>query len=156
MPISNSFFPNKQKIIGVKSGTFRLGLMSHHIWALKQCKSFGVDHLIVLTNSDDFIKKNKGFGLPLNERLEILSACQYIDEVGFFLENTEDDWKKTYKRDRLVKEHGQHALLYLFHSIEIIGKEFIPGSKNADRIIYIPKIKGSSTKIIQEIRRDYE
>ena len=72
--------------ITVVSGGFD-PLHSGHISYLKDAKNFG-SYLIVLLNSDDWLKQKKGkFLLPFLERKIILENIKYVDEVMEF----EDD-----------------------------------------------------------------
>ena len=52
-----------------------------HIRHFKAAKELG-DKLIVILNSDNFLKKKKGFVfMPYEERKEIIDSIKYVDEV---------------------------------------------------------------------------
>lgn len=69
------------KIIGYTQGTFDMFHVGHLNLlknARKQC-----DYLVVGVNSDELVKmyKNKDVIVPLDERIEIVKAIRYVDEV---------------------------------------------------------------------------
>lgn len=52
-----------------------------HIEYLRKAKELG-DYLIVLVNSDEAAFRKKGYCfMPLNERIEIIKALKFVDEV---------------------------------------------------------------------------
>lgn len=53
-----------------------------HIELLEYCKSLG-DYVVISLNTDDFIKRYKGFPpiIPYNQRKAMLLATKYVDEV---------------------------------------------------------------------------
>ena len=52
-----------------------------HIKYLKKAKSLG-DELVVILNTDDFLKKKKGYVfMPYIERKQILQSIKYVDRV---------------------------------------------------------------------------
>ena len=53
-----------------------------HLNILKRSKALG-DYLIVAVSTDDLVSsyKNKIPIIPLEERIEIVKACKYVDEV---------------------------------------------------------------------------
>ena len=67
------------------NGTFDI-LHPGHIELFKTAKNLG-DKLIVATDSDEKIRKDKGEHRPMNDlcsRIAMLSAIKYIDDVLFF------------------------------------------------------------------------
>jgi cytidyltransferase-like protein len=134
-------------IIGVKSGTFTI-LTKGHIECLKFCKKY-CDYLIVVINDDEYITNKKGFcAVPAEERREVLLGLKYVDEVIIYAGPHEQGVLK-HLREKYVDD-----LLTVFHSIETHDKEFIPGDKIADRLIFVPDVKSSSTSdIIHKIYR---
>lgn len=136
-------------IIGIKSGTFTV-LHPGHIWMFDYCKQY-CDYLIVLTNSDDYIKRKKGVvPIDLQGRMGILKSLRQVDQVGTFTEDTEDNWIRLFKPE--MQDMWPRSKLIVFHSIEIYGKTHIPAADVADQIIYIPRIAGSTTEIFETIR----
>ena len=76
------------KIIVTTNGSFDI-LHIAHINFLEKARSLG-DVLIVLINSDDSIRRNKGPKRPImneNERAKILSALRFVDYVVIFNED---------------------------------------------------------------------
>lgn len=141
------------KRVGIKSGAFTL-LHAGHIRCFEQCKK-QVDYLIVLTNSDKYIKEKKGnVPIPLMDRLYILENISFIDEVDWFSEYTEDEWIKRFYNSDLHFRFGQNAELIIFHSDEIKNQEIVPGKQYADKIIFIPKANKpeSVSQIYKEIQ----
>ena len=139
---------DRRPIIGIKSGTFTI-LHPGHIWMLDICKEH-CDYLIVLTNSDDYIKRKKGVvPIDLQGRMSILRALKQVDRVDTFPEDTEDRWIQEYKKELL--EIFPDAKLIVFHSIETYGKDHIPAADVADEIVYIPRMAGSTTEIFNVI-----
>ena len=136
--------------IGIKSGTFRI-LTPGHIWALNYCAA-RCDYLIVLTNSDEYLLRKKGScPIKLLDRLTILSSLKMIDEIGWFPEDTEDSWIELFKYSEFTQFPDPKKLI-VFHSIETQNKEYIPAKHLADEIIYVPRVEGSTTKIIEDLK----
>jgi len=80
-------------------GTFDLFHVGH-VQLLAACRKMaGPDGtVIVAVNPDDFVEKFKGIRptIPLNERMDVLRACRYVDLV---VENVgEEDSTKTLER----------------------------------------------------------
>lgn len=75
----------ENKIIVTTNGTYDI-LHSAHVRLLKKAKSLG-DILIVLINSDESIRRNKGPNRPIiseNERAYLLSELKSVDYVVIF------------------------------------------------------------------------
>ena len=75
-----------------------------HIELLRHCKSLG--HVIVGLNSDTSIKRLKGSSRPffgLEDRIAMLEACRFVDEVHVFEQDTPYDLIKELKPDMIVK-----------------------------------------------------
>ena len=68
-------------IIGYTQGTFDMFHIGH-LNLIKRAKEH-CDYLIVGVNSDELVLsyKNKSTIVPLNERVEIISALKYVDDV---------------------------------------------------------------------------
>ena len=76
-----------------------------HVRLLEFCKSLG-GYLIVGLNSDDSVKRLKGPKRPINnqnDRLIILKALRYVDEVVIFEEDTPYNLIKEIRPDIIVK-----------------------------------------------------
>lgn len=70
-----------KKVIGFTEGTFDMFHIGH-LNLLKNAKK-ECDYLIVGVNSDELVKeyKNKDVVVPFEERVEIVKAIKYVDEV---------------------------------------------------------------------------
>ncbi len=70
-----------EKVIGFTEGTFDMFHIGH-LNLLKNAKK-ECDYLIVGVNSDELVKeyKNKDVVVPFEERVEIVKAIKYVDEV---------------------------------------------------------------------------
>lgn len=69
------------KIVGFTQGTFDMFHVGH-LNLLRNAKK-ECDYLIVGVNSDELVKnyKNKEVIIPLEERMQIVEAIRYVDEV---------------------------------------------------------------------------
>ena len=98
--------------IVVVSGGFD-PIHSGHIEYFKSAKNYG-DKLIVALNSDIWLEKKKGkFFMPFIERLSIVSAIHYVDEVVDFDDdhmgsciNALEKIKKQYPNDDIYFANG--------------------------------------------------
>ena len=84
-----------EKVIGYTQGTFDMFHIGH-LNLIKNAKRH-CDYLVVGVNSDDLVEsyKNKRPIIPLDERVEIMRAIKYVDEV--IVTNTLDKkeiWEK--------------------------------------------------------------
>lgn len=92
------------KIIVTTNGSFDL-LHSAHVNLLKKAKTLG-NILIVLLNSDDSIKRNKGLKRPIineNERALIVSSLKPVDYVVIFPQDKSLDYLERIKPHFHVK-----------------------------------------------------
>ena len=100
----------KKYKVGYTTGVFDMFHIGH-LNILKGAKA-QCEHLIVGVSSDELVKhyKNKQVVIPFDERMEIVSAIEYVDEVvpqhtmdklkaqealGFDVVFVGDDWKGT-------------------------------------------------------------
>lgn len=86
--LKESLNNHKDKKIVTTNGTFDI-LHLAHIHILEKAKSFG-DILIVLLNSDESVKKNKGPSRPIipeKERAEMLASLNCVDFIILFKED---------------------------------------------------------------------
>lgn len=133
-------------IVGYTTGVFDLFHIGH-LNILKSAKNY-CDHLIVGVTTDELVSyKNTKAVIPFKERIEIVKAIKYVDEVvpqismnkkaawdklQFHRMFVGSDWKGTSKWDQLEKE------------FEPLGVE----------IIYFPYTKGtSSTKLKKTLKK---
>jgi D-beta-D-heptose 7-phosphate kinase/D-beta-D-heptose 1-phosphate adenosyltransferase len=69
----------KMKIVAASGGFDPLHV--GHVEYLQQARSLG-DKLVVIVNSDEFLIRKKGYAfMPLRERMAIVAALRYVDEV---------------------------------------------------------------------------
>ncbi len=76
-----------------------------HIRLLKYAKSLG-EKLVVGLNSDESIKRLKGYDRPFNKleyRKEVLESIRYVDEVKIFTADTPYNLIKEVEPDIIVK-----------------------------------------------------
>lgn len=106
-----------------------------HIEMFKHASSLG-DILIVGIDSDEKIKEDKGVGRPFNclaDRMEILKAIKYINEVRIFNNRSElEELIKSVKPDIMVIGSD-------WKGKEVIGAEF------SKKVEFFDRIEGYST-----------
>ena len=110
-----------------------------HIELLRVAKSLG-DYLFVGINSDKSVKKIKGDNRPINnqeDRLKVLKAIRYVDDVHIFDEKTPYELIKCVRPDIIVKG-GDYK------------KENVVGSDLAEVVIF-SHTGHSTTRIINDI-----
>lgn len=92
------------KQIVTTNGSFDI-LHSAHVRLFSRAKKEG-DHLIVLLNSDDSIRRNKGENRPIipqDERAHMISSLSAVDHVVIFEEDKPLDYLKIIGPDKHVK-----------------------------------------------------
>ena len=123
------------------NGTFDI-LHPGHIELFKVGKSLG-KKLIVATDTDEKIRKDKGAFKPVNnlcDRISMLQAIKYIDQVLYF--DTREEL------EGLIKMYMPDILLLGddWQGGDVVGKEY------ARDIRFLPRLNYSTTKIITKIR----
>ena len=123
------------------NGTFDI-LHPGHIELFKVGKSLG-KKLIVATDTDEKIRKDKGASKPINnlcDRVSMLQAIKYIDQVLYF--DTREEL------EGLIKMYMPDILLLGddWQGGDVVGKEY------ARDIRFLPRLNYSTTKIITKIR----
>lgn len=118
-----------KKIIGFTAGTFDMFHIGH-LNLIKNAKS-RCDYLIVGVNSDKLVQEYKGKKavVPLEERMEILRALRFVDEVmpidsldkkiswdqkHYDLLFIGDDWKGSPRWEKTVKEMRSYNVETIF------------------------------------------
>ena len=134
--------PNK--IVGYTAGSFDLFHIGH-VNILRNAKSM-CDHLIVGVTTDELTLKykNKKSIMPYEQRVEIVKACKYVDEI--FAEehlNKFETWQK------------------LKFDVMFVGDDWFGTEKWKEievqlnqvgvKIIYFPYTKNVSSTLIKEI-----
>ena len=132
-------------IIGYTQGTFDMFHIGH-LNLIKNAKE-KCDYLIVGVNTDELVKsyKNKSAVVPLDERMEIISAIKYVDKViscstldkkEIFKNNhfdvlfIGDDWKGN---ERWIKTEEEMAQL----GVKLV---FLPYTKNTNSTLLREKL----------------
>ena len=123
------------------NGTFDI-LHPGHIQLFKVGKSLG-DKLIVATDTDEKIRQDKGASKPINnlcDRISMLQAIKYIDEVFYFNDRKE--------LEGLIELYSPDILL--------LGDDWkggdIVGIQYAKEVRFLPRLNYSTTHIIDKIR----
>ena len=123
------------------NGTFDI-LHPGHIELFKVGKSLG-DKLIVATDTDEKIRQDKGASKPINnlcDRISMLQAIKYIDEVFYFHDRKE--------LEGLIELYSPDILL--------LGDDWkggdIVGIQYAKEVRFLPRLNYSTTHIIDKIR----
>ena len=123
------------------NGTFDI-LHPGHIELFKVGASLG-KKLIVATDTDEKIRKDKGAFKPVNnlcDRISMLQAIKYIDEVLYFNDRKE--------LEGLIKLYMPDILL--------LGDDWqggdVVGIENAREVRFLPRLNYSTTDIIKKIR----
>ena len=123
------------------NGTFDI-LHPGHIELFKVGKSLG-DKLIVATDTDEKIRQDKGASKPINnlcDRISMLQAIKYIDEVFYFNDRKEFEG--------LIELYSPDILL--------LGDDWkggdIVGIQYAKEVRFLPRLNYSTTHIIDKIR----
>ena len=132
---------NAPATVVVANGCFDC-LHAGHIALLEFAREQG-DRLIVLVNSDESVRRLKGPGRPIwpfDQRMAVLQACRYVDEVIRFDEDTPEEMLRILKPDVLVKGGDYN------------GRD-IPGSGYCGRVLFAPLLEGISTsRIVSTIK----
>lgn len=120
------------------NGTFDV-LHLGHLAMLNFAKDLG-DHLTVAIDSDERVKRLKGYSRPINnvnERKIMLENIKSVDEVKIF--DTDEDLISIIKTCDIMVKGSDYSTL------PVIGKEYI-------KVVLFDRIDGySSTKKIQDI-----
>ena len=123
------------------NGTFDI-LHPGHIELFKVGKSLG-DKLIVATDTDEKIRQDKGASKPINnlcDRISMLQAIKYIDEVFYFNDRKE--------LEGMIELYSPDILL--------LGDDWkggdIVGIQYAKEVRFLPRLNYSTTHIIDKIR----
>ncbi len=133
---------NEKESVVFTNGCFDI-IHAGHIHLLRQAKLMG-KKLIVGLNSDLSIRRLKGKSRPINgqnDRLLILSAIRYVDDVIIFEEDDPLNLIKRVKPDILVKGSDYSAK-------NIIGADYVISNGGIVKTVDI--VEGRSTSNIIE------
>ncbi|HRR96110.1 MAG TPA: D-glycero-beta-D-manno-heptose 1-phosphate adenylyltransferase [Candidatus Ratteibacteria bacterium] len=135
----------ENKKIVFTNGCFDI-IHSGHIKLLKKAKQLG-DVVIVGINKDSSIKKIKGKNRPIlneNQRIEIISAIEFVDYVVPFGQTTPEKLIKIIKPDILIKGGD-------YKKEDVVGKDIV--EKYGGKVYIFPLIGNiSTTNIIKKIK----
>jgi len=132
-----------EKVIGYTQGTFDMFHIGH-LNLIKNAKRH-CDYLVVGVNSDDLVEsyKNKRPIIPLDERVEIMRAIKYVDEV--IVTNTLDKkeiWEKVRFNEIYIGDDWKGNKRWSDTEKEL--------AKYGVDVVYLPHTDGISTTIINE------
>ena len=108
-----------------------------HIHSLKQAKSL-CDRLVVGVNSDEWIRKHKGPGRPIQDektRVEVLKSFSFIDEVIVFDDDTALQVVKKVRPDIIMKQGYSMDKWPEAQYVKSYGGE----------VVFLDKVEGYST-----------
>ena len=136
---------NQGKELVFTNGCFDL-IHAGHIHLLKKARAQG-DALFVGLNSDESIQRIKSADRPImpqEDRITLLKAIQYVDDVILFDEDTPRRLIQELQPDVLVKG-ADYAL------DEIVGADWV--EKHGGRVHRVPLVEGrGTTEIIKSIQ----
>lgn len=134
------------KTIVLTNGVYDLVHVGH-VRCLEDARARG-DFLVVAVNSDKSAEAIKGKGrpiVPLEERMEMLSAWWFVDYVVAFDEETAEGLIRTFKPDIYAK--GSDYTLRTLPERKVLREEGV-------KAMFVGDKKGHSTrKLIQRIRK---
>lgn len=117
-------------------GTFDLFHVGH-LRLLQRAKSLG-DYLVVAVSSDEFTKmKKKECVVKLQERMEIVKAICYVDEVI-----VEECWEQK------ISDIKKHQIDLFVMGDDWEGK--FDELKEYCEVVYLPRTQGISSAILKE------
>ena len=137
-----------EKVIGYTQGTFDMFHIGH-LNLIKNAKRH-CDYLIVGVNADDLVEsyKHKRPIVPLNERVEIVRAIKYVDEV---IVTTTLDKKVVWEKVRFDEIYigddckGNERL-------EKTGKEM---EQLGAKLVFLPYKKDTSSTMLREKLKEF-
>ena len=132
-----------EKVIGYTQGTFDMFHIGH-LNLIKNAKRH-CDYLVVGVNSDDLVEsyKNKRPIIPLDERVEIMRAIKYVDEV--IVTNTLDKkeiWEKVRFNEIYIGDDWKGNERW-----EKTGKEM---EQLGAKLVFLPYTKDTSSTMLRE------
>jgi len=118
-------------------GTFDLFHVGH-VRLLRRLRELG-DRLVVGCSTDEFnSRKGKKSVMPYEQRVEILLACRYVDDV--FPEN---EWEQ--KRDDILREKADIFAM----GDDWLGK--FDDLSDIVEVVYLPRTKDISTTEVRQL-----
>lgn len=136
------------KVIGYTQGTYDMFHIGH-LNLIKNAKRH-CDYLVVGVNSDDLVEsyKNKRPIIPLDERVEIMRAIKYVDEV--IVTNTLDKkeiWEKVRFNEIYIGDDWKGNERW-----EKTGKEM---EQLGAKLVFLPYTKDTSSTMLREKLKEF-
>ena len=136
-----------EKVIGYTQGTFDMFHIGH-LNLIKNAKRH-CDYLVVGVNSDDLVEsyKNKRPIIPLDERVEIMRAIKYVDEV--IVTNTLDKkeiWEKVRFNEIYIGDDWKGNERWE------TGKEM---EQLGAKLVFLPYTKDTSSTMLREKLKEF-
>ena len=137
-----------EKVIGYTQGTFDMFHIGH-LNLIKNAKRH-CDILVVGVNSEDLVEsyKNKRPIIPLDERVEIMRAIKYVDEV--IVTNTLDKkeiWEKVRFNEIYIGDDWKGNERW-----EKTGKEM---EQLGAKLVFLPYTKDTSSTMLREKLKEF-
>ena len=137
-----------EKVIGYTQGTFDMFHIGH-LNLIKNAKRH-CDYLVVGVNSDDLVEsyKNKRPIIPLDERVEIMRAIKYVDEV--IVTNTLDKkeiWEKVRFNEIYIGDDWKGNERW-----EKTGQET---EQLGAKLVFLPYTKDTSSTMLREKLKEF-
>ena len=137
-----------EKVIGYTQGTFDMFHIGH-LNLIKNAKRH-CDYLVVGVNSDDLVEsyKNKRPIIPLDERVEIMRAIKYVDEV--IVTNTlgkKEIWEKVRFNEIYIGDDWKGNERW-----EKTGKEM---EQLGAKLVFLPYTKDTSSTMLREKLKEF-
>ena len=137
-----------EKVIGYTQGTFDMFHIGH-LNLIKNAKRH-CDYLIVGVNDDDLVEsyKNKRPIVPLNERVEIVRAIKYVDEVILTKTlNKKEVWEKVRFNEIYIGDDWKGNARW-----EETGKEM---ESLGAKLVFLPYTKDTSSTLLREKLKEF-
>ena len=133
----------KKYKVGYTTGVFDLFHIGH-LNILKRAKEMS-DYLIVGVSTDELVEnyKNKTPIIPYEERIEIVSAIKYVDEVVPQIDRDKfGAWKRLKFNVMFVGDDWKGSKLFneVENKFKMVGVD----------IVYFPYTKGTSSTVLRE------
>ncbi len=134
----------KQQIVGYTTGVFDMFHIGH-LNILKQARS-RCDYLIVGVSTDDLVQsyKNKKPIIPFEERIEIVKAIKYVDEVVPQISmNKRQAWEKLHYD---ILFHGSD-----WKGSEMYNKVIQDLEEVGVKVVFLPHTQGVSSTLLADV-----
>ena len=134
----------KERVIGYTTGVFDMFHIGH-LNILKQAKS-RCDYLIVGVSTDDLVQsyKNKKPIIPFEERIEIVKAIKYVDEV---VPQISMDKRQAWEKLRYdILFHGSD-----WKGSEMYNKVIKDLEEVGVKVFFLPHTQGVSSTLLADV-----